>query len=317
MATSTLATIYARCVDRYGLGRRGTNTGAVATSLVDADNLSGRGSVDGIEPGCQVLIDTGTRAGDIKQLDAKPTLSTGLVTVTPDFGAALDSTSTYIILRRPLRFIGTYGVRDAVNKALQLLAWEKRIVPITLVGDGDMLDGDALPTSHWSEVGSGTLSKVAATHPLGQRVLRMTGWALNDYILSATIAVEPDTSYYLEVLGMIGSGGAAADTGTLVLYDETNAASITLNSDQITINTFEPELLINNVTTPSGCKQVSVRLGAGNAGGIIDWGHVILRKNSSQEFVLADRPQKALWVGRLLTPVWNAWGTRGDWRELP
>jgi len=45
--------------------------------------------------------------------------------------------------------------------------------------------------------------------------------------------------------------GAATDTGTLVLYDETNAAAITLNSDQITINTFEPELLINNVTTPA------------------------------------------------------------------
>ena len=61
---------------------------------------------------------------------------------------------------------------------------------------------------------------------------------------------------------------------------------------------------------------MSIRLEADNASDVIDWGHVIFRKNSSQEFVLADRPQKALWVGRLLTPVRNAWGTRGDWREI-
>ena len=36
---------------------------------------------------------------------------------------------------------------------------------------------------------------------------------------------------------------------------------------------------MNNVATPSGCKQVTVRLEADNAGDVIDWTNVILRKN--------------------------------------
>ena len=313
MATSTLAQVLQVMADRYGLGRRFTNTGVVATSLTSDADLGGPDAARDLDVGCAVLIDGGTRAGDLTQLSAKPKLSTGLATVDPSFGAALAASSTGIILYKPLRFVGGgYALRDKINEALAQFQWELRRVPITSVPDGDML---ATGTTSWSEVGSGALSKVAASFPLGERVLRMTGVAANDYIKSATIPVEPDVSYYLEVLGMISSTGAAADTGTLVLYDETNAASISL--DQITIDRFEPEVLANNVTMPSGCKQVTVRLEADNAGDVIDWAYVILRKNSAREFTIADRPQKVLWVGRLLTPALTAWGQRGEWTEVP
>jgi len=93
-------------VDRYLLGRRGTNTGSLATSLVDDANLGGPDAARDIDRGCQVLIDAGTRAGDITQLAAKPNVTTGLAAVDPNFGGVLAADSTYIILDRPLRFVG-------------------------------------------------------------------------------------------------------------------------------------------------------------------------------------------------------------------
>ena len=260
-----------------------------------------------------MLIDGGTRAGDIVRLSQKPRLTTGLATVDPSFGAALDSTSTFIILKRPFQFIGNGGLRDKVNEAQQKFSWEKRIEPVTSVTDGDMLSS---ATTSWSEVGSGALSKVAATVPLAQRVLRMTGVAADDYIKSATIAVEPEVTYYFELLGMIADTGAAADTGTVVLYDETNAGAITLDTNQITIDTFEPKLLIQNVTMPAGCKQVTVRLEADNAGDVIDWGWVILRKNDAYRFTLADRPQRVLGVGQVrVANQTDTWESR-SWERM-
>lgn len=385
MSTTTRQALREHMIDVWGLGRRGTNTGASASAITDDVNFGAHRSAEGIDVGCEVMIVSGTRAGDISRLASRPKLTTGVANLDPGLGGALSARTTtindaggisaadttvivtsatgfpssgnYIILvesermevtagqgtttwtiRRgvlntlaathvdtstvtlqdafqllyqPLRFdSGQYSVHDAITQAMAEFAWERRMVPVTLVPDGDML---AAATSSWSEVGSGALSKVAATFPLGERVLRMTGVAANDYIKSGTIPVEPETDYYLEVTGMIASIGAAADTGTLVLYDETNAASITLDSDKITIDRFEPEILLHtSVSTPAGCKQVTIRLEADNAGDIIDWTNVIFRRNSLREFVLTDRPQHILEVGRLFATSVSDWQERGQ-----
>ena len=117
-------------VDRYLLGRRGTNTGALAASLVDDANLGGPDAARDLDRGCQVLIDAGTRAGDITQLAAKPNVTTGLAAVDPNFGGVLAADSTYIILDRPLRFVGGgFSLRDRINQALAEFQWEMRRVP--------------------------------------------------------------------------------------------------------------------------------------------------------------------------------------------
>ena len=300
-------------IDEYGLGRRFTNTGTAATSITADAKFGGFGAVERLDVGCYVLITSGTRDGDVARLSSRPKVTTGLASVDPSFGAALANADTGVILYRPLVFDtgDGYSLFQAINQALAYFVWERRLVPLTMVTDGDMLSS---VTTSYSEVGSGALTKVAATFPLGQRVLRMTGVVANDYIKSAAIPVEPETSYYLEVLGMIAPTptGAAADTGTLVLYDETNGASITLNSDQITIDTFEPKLLINNVTMPAGCKQVTVRLEADNAGDVIDWAYIILRKNEQANFVLPDRPQIVGRIGRVLAARGDNWAIRNE-----
>ena len=301
-------------IDTYRLGRRCTNTGTSASAITSDSDLGGPSGAERVERGCDVQIASGTIKGGTTRIAGTPVLSTGTFNVDPNLTGALAAADLFDILYRPLRFTkGEHVMEAAINAALRRFAWEKRIVPLTLCPDGDML---AAGTTSWSEVGGGALSKVVEAFPYGLPALRMTGVAANDYIQSTAMAVEPEKSYYLEVLGLLASTAAAADTGTLVLYDVTNAASITLDTDQITINRFEPTILINGaVEMPSGCKQVYARFEADNAGDIIDWGWVILRKNEDMVFTVQDRPTRLLALGEVRATTTDDWGRR-SWDDM-
>lgn len=329
MATSTLAQVLNAMVDDYGLGRRGDNTGASASQFTDdGDKTGGTGfggadGAEGIVAGSQILITSGTGAplGEITSLASKPKLSTGVALLDPALTTALADGDTFLVLKKGLRFIGGgNGLIDKVNQAQTDFQWEKRYVPITSVADGDMLSSG---TSDWTAVdGAGggdvpTLAKVAASFPLGERVLRVTNNATGagDYARSVNIPVEENQGYYIEALGMIALTGAAADIGTLVLFDVTNAAAITLI--ETTIDRFEPELLKNTVTIPAGCEQVQIRLTCTAVNDIIDWGHVIFRKIKATRWTIADRPVRPARMGRLLNPDRNTWETRSSWQEVP
>lgn len=319
MSTHTLAEVLQHMADDYGLGRRGTNTGTSSSQITDDANLGGPDAAKMIDAGCQILIDAGTRAGDITQLSAKPILASGVATVDPNFGGALSTDSTYIILRRGLRF-QSGGLYDKVNQAHQRFKWEKYILPVTLAVDGDMQESD---TSSWTGVDGGggantpTLAKANLGHPLGIRVLRVTNNATGagDYAHSGNIAVEEGASYYIEVTGMISSTGDASDAGTLVVYDVTNSAALTLQHEDI--DRFEPEVLVNTVGIPSGCKQIQVRLTCDAVSDVIEWTNLIIRKSGSTDHVLPDRPTKPIDIGRVLQPASDLWGRREPWHEIP
>ena len=324
MSSNTRWTVLKRICEDYSVGWVAVNDGTQSgiTTFSDDSVFGGRGR-NSVPVGADVRIrqnsvtgDTGTNTYGEARVSAVASFSAGQLTFDPGPTAAAvpenpvvaNNYTEALVLKDPdMRF---EDACNYMNRALASLGWEKYQVPLTLVTDGDMISAS---TSSWTEVGSGALSKVAATFPLGVRVLRMTGVAANDYILSATIPVEPETSYYLEACGMIASTGAAADTGTLVLYDETNSASITLS--EYTVNTFEPIVLRNSISTPAGCKQVSIRMEADNAGDVIDWAWVIFRKNSSRQFTVQDRPVKTLWLGEL-RDVSGDWGNR-PWTDMP
>lgn len=319
MTTSTRQTVREELLDRYGLGRRGTATAGAVGSITDTGNLKGPSAAEGLDVGCQVMVtlnanDAGAAPeNEITQLASRPKQSTGVFDVEPDFTAAVEVSDTFEILYKPLRFDGgQHAVHEAINKALADLPWARQVVPFSLVPDGDML---ASGTTDWTETGDGAITKVAASFPHALRVLRMTGVTADDYIVSGTIAVEENESYYVEVTGMISGSGAAADQGTLILYDKTNDDPITL--DETTIDRFEPELLINTVTMPSGCEQVEFRLEADNAGDIIDWADLILRKNNSRELTVADRPVRIVRLGNLLVSRRDEWGQRGPMTVEP
>ena len=308
MPTSTRQDIREQMFDTYNLGRRGTNTGTVATSATDA-TFAGPGGDNRIAVGCAIMPTSGGAAPEDEErfISSRPT-SAGLMAVLPVFTAALANNDTFEVLYRPLRFP---DANNAINWALRNIFWEKLTLPITSVLDGDMLRTTAA-TPEWVAV-SPTLSKVAATYPLGLRVLRVNADnGAGDYARSANIPVEELKTYYLEATGMIATTGTgtATDAGTLVLYDVTNGAAITLT--EVDINRFEPEILRNTVTMPSGCEEVQIRLTSTASGDQIDWTNVIFRKDDSKEFVVQDRDATVDRLGKLLATTNTVWGTRGS-----
>ena len=222
-------------------------------------------------------------------------------------GEEIDLDDAFAILRSPLRF---YDVHAAITEAMHLFEWEMGLVPFSRFADANMRATS--PTADWGTASSATPTKIAATFPLGERVLRVTASGNAGYALTNNVPVEESVSYYLEVTGMIGSTGAAADAGTLQLIDVTNSnASITL--DNSAIDRFEPEVLSNpSVAMPSGCEQVHVRLEATLNGDIIDWANLIFRKNEDRVFVLEDRPQRVKRIGRVFAATAKKWHTRGS-----
>jgi len=319
MATTSLRTLYEYIVDTYGLGRRGINTGTGTTSITSDAYFGGPGAAEGIEVGCQVIIskDAGGAGaapeGEISNLSSAPKETTGVFNIDPAV-TALASTDEFIVLYRPLRWAGGgVGVFDRFNESLREFTWEKRLVPVTLVTDGDMLLRSDL--SVWNVTAlNATRAKVVATHPLGERVLRVTATADGGYTENtALIPVEAGASYYFEATASIASTGAAADAGTLILWDQTNGSAITL--DNSAVSRFEPTRLINNVTMPSGCEQVSVRLKCTLNGDIIDWSNIILRKNETRQHVLADRPQRVMRLGKVKVAPQKDWSAQ-PWNDM-
>ena len=162
-------------IDTYRLGRRCTNTGTSASAITSDSDLGGPSGAERVERGCDVQIASGTIKGGTTRIAGTPVLSTGTFNVDPNLTGALAAADLFDILYRPLRFTkGEHVMEAAINAALRRFAWEKRIVPLTLCPDGDML---AAGTTSWSEVGGGALSKVVEAFPYGLPALRMTGVA--------------------------------------------------------------------------------------------------------------------------------------------
>ena len=317
MATATLKAILERLCDDYGIGRYGTNSGTSASQLTDDTRFGGSDGAKNLDGGCALYV-TGGSSGSAPddeetRLSTKMKLATGVALLDPVLTAAFAANDTFMTVFKPLTFktgSGPNAIIPKINQMLRGFNWEKHIRPVSLFADADMR---STGTSSYSETGDGAITKVAATFPLAARVLRMTGVTANDYIVSSTVAVEEKKSYYFEVTGMIASSGVAADQGTAILYDLTNATGLTLAN--ATIDRFEPEILISNVTMSSGTEQVEARLEADNAGDIIDWTNLVLRKNESRIFTLPDDPQRILDIGQVKVTTESKWSRR-SWNEM-
>ena len=293
-------------IDDYKLGRRGIHDGGAVTTPADDSQFSGPGGDRGIDNGSELLITSGTQDGDLCRVSGRPTLAAGIITCNPAPGGSLANADTFDILFDRLRF---EDVNSAINKAVTRELFEKLELPITLVPDGDMLSSGS---TDYTDETSATLLKVAASFPYAQRVLRVTAGATDSYARTANIAVEENISYYLEVTGAIGAAGNAADIGTLILRDITNGADITLNESSIT--RFEPDILSNSITMPSGCEQVQIWLRSEENGDIIEWANLIFRRNDSRQFTIQDRAEIDR-LGNLFVYGTNNWGTRGANRQ--
>ncbi len=316
MATVTGRDVLEYLIDNYGIGRRGTqDSGADSTAAIaDKSIFAGPRGAEAVAVGSELLVTLNSNSAgnapetELVRLSSRPSDAAGSMNVTPALTANIEVSDTFIVLSLPFTFdSGAFAVRQAIDKALVEVIPEKLIVPLTMFADGDMLASSL--TDDWGTASNGTAVKVAASFPLGLRVLRFTASSNAGYALTNDIPVEENKSYYLEVTGMIGSTGAAADAGTLQLIDVTNSnASITL--DNSAIDRFEPEILQNpGVTMPSGCEQVHVRLVATLNGDIIDWANLIFYKNGTSEFLVQDRAEVDR-LGQLFYASGNVWRER-------
>ena len=306
MATATRQDVRESMIDDYKLGRRGIHDGAGVTTPADDSQFSGPGGDRGIDNGSELLITSGTRDGDLCRVSGRPTLAAGIITCNPAPAGNLSNDDTFDILFDRLRF---EDVNSAINKAVTRELFEKLELPITLVTDGDML---ASGTTSWTPLNNATLAKVAASFPYARRVLSVTaGVSSRASARAISVAVEEKTSYYLEVTGAISTGDSTS-TGTLVAHDVTNATDITLTESSIT--RFEPTILANTFTTPSGCEFVRIQLYSEQADVVTQWSNLILRRNDSREFTIQDRAEIDR-LGNLFVYTTNDWGTRGANRQ--
>lgn len=308
-------------IDHYGLGRRGTNSGASASAITDAVRFTGHRGAERIEVGCAVWIDStvadAAPLGEFSFLSSTPTVSGGVMSLVPSLTAALASTNTFSVLYKPLRFDGADGVNNAINQALSDPAlgirWQRLEVPISLCPDADMR---TTATTDWT-TGAGTLSKSTPTGawPLGQPVLTVT-IATADYVENAaSIPVDPDETYYIEATVRLG---VTTDAWSLYLRDVTNGANVTPSGTYVTTTRRETQVLSGIVTVPATCELARVRLvadtGSATAAQLTN---VILRKVKARRFTIMDRPTPIMHMGKLLSTTEPIYERRGDFTEIP
>jgi len=313
MPTYTRQEVREELIDRYGVGRRGTNSGIVTTSITDVE-FAGQGAED-IDVGSQVMITSGGAApeDEIRQLSTRPHPTTGLMSVSRVFTVALANEDTFDALHPRFRFDGgPFSLHEAINKAVADFAWERRLVPVTMIPDGDMLKATY---ADWTASAGGTASKSAASFPYGQRgVVCAATSPSNVYLYGANLGVDENETYFFQVTGQLSIASASLSTlsAKIILYDLTNSADIAL--DEETIEQTEPIILTNSaVSIPSGCRYIQPRLNLTTGTGAVYalFGDVILRPNSAREFLTQDRDIRVLDIGRVFATNEQDWTQRG------
>lgn len=288
-------------LDEYLLGRRGTQDTGSVTTPDDDRKFGGQGGAEEIEVGCELLITSGTRDGDLCRISKKPNIS-GLITCDPPPAGNLSAGDTFEVLYKQFRFEYLHA---AIDQALADHLWEKLLVPITSVTDGDMLGSGV---GDWT-VSNSAQSKSAASFPLALRELHVENSSANGYTASASIPVEAGETYFFEATARV-TASPATNTARLVLRDLTNGANITLDNASTTEQ--EPTILWNPTTTiPDNCELVEIRLGEDEADGDALWSNIAFRKNSSREFVIQDRMSVDR-LGPLKATGNDQWAERGN-----
>lgn len=315
---STRWEIEKEIVQRYKLGKVGINDTATSnkTTLQDDSQFGAHRGAEDIAVGSDVLIrfnpsesDTGTNTYHTARVSKLPSHAAGAFEFDPaiasapaeDFDPAANVVE-FLVLRREFWF-------EDMQKEIDLILgenfmWQKLIVPLTEVTDGDMR---ALAETAWT-LANATDAKAAATFPNGARAIVVTdSGSAGGYTSTGSLAVEEKKTYYLEVTGY---GTDADDAGELQAKDVTDSnAEIAL--DLKTIDRIEPEILRNpSVLTPSGCKQVDLRLVCTNASDIVSWANLIWRKNEQTLFTLEDKPYRIHDIGEVRATSEATWGRR-------
>jgi len=257
----TRQTIRDGIMERARLGALYTLTSGAAGYIIDNQELMGPHSTSLVPRGSPVRVRDATTAGVFEDSFADAyNPATGQITLLPvlaDFVPAATDTAEV--------WLQELGHAKRIDEIIDLAltedcgAWVPFV--LTLHTDGDMETATADVATYWT-ASSATLSKVAATafpHRFARQSLFVDNTVAGGYAGTAAayyINVEPGDTYRISVLGR-----AAVSTLTLVVYDITNSAAITLESTATSTIQKQWVWLYSTFTIPSGCYQISVRLG--------------------------------------------------------
>jgi len=291
--STTYLAILEELAKRTGLGRLGIATAAgTAATIADSQRMLGLVS-PAISIGAPILITSGARAGNHTYVQAEPPKTTGILSVAPDLAGALTIADTFQVWNSDFGHVDR--VKECVNRALTQWCARRVLVPLAILLDGDM---EKTGYADWTAATSAALAKAAMAEgaPVRQ-ALGVTNASLAGYAYQE-IAVQPNDQ--LAIVCCCRSQSGATHTPKLVVYDVTNAATISLSGDGGTaLPGVTWQVLRNSFVVPTGCRAVQIRLGVATAADDVYWAWVALTQESAREVVLPDRTNRANRVGRV------------------
>lgn len=215
--------------------------------------------------------------------------STGVLSVSPDFSAALASGDDLELWHA--RGPDPDDIDRARDRALTQICTRWRSVPLTWPVDGDFL---ASGVSNWT-ASSATATKVTKSGPerFVEQTLRVANSGANGYAAQTLNVRENETwNFFVYVQADVG-------TAAFIVQDLTNSAVVTLNAveERTTWAGEAWQVLKGTFTIPADCEQISVRLGGQGASDDSYWASLALYPADAKRFVLPSRVTGKGFVG--------------------
>lgn len=240
--------------------------------------------------------------------------STGVLTPSVTWTADPGTVLAYDIFFQGVSY---FDALMAVNQALREIRQRSKFI-LSLLPDGDMALGGI---SNWTASASATVSKVTNTNAIrGPRSLRVLAGAANQYAQSGTLLVDPTNqpSWFAQALVR-----AQVGTATLLPYDVTNSANITVSGTQ-TWTAQGWGIISINFTLPATCESLAFRLESTANNDDTYWQYVAPYPNGARQLSLPSWVERSTQIVRPMvdlywtslradTPEW--WPIGGDVEE--
>lgn len=240
--------------------------------------------------------------GEIRPVTAS-TASSGTATVNPVFSAAVASGDKYQLWA----YIHPQKVLDTLDQVMTQDVYLPEWAILTEVPDGDMEQDN---TTNWAAP-IGTLSKVSSEPALcGKRWAQIVTSGSNDYFQNtAAIRVVPGKRYHISALSRCG---ISTVTARLQAYDNSNGAQI----DAVTHSNTTPVRLHMEITAPSGCYDLRVRMGSSGDSETSFWDDVCVYSLDSKDLPLPWWVSNKTQVKGVFRSRWTDAGT-DMWDPIP
>lgn len=279
LTATTRPDIFKRFLRETRAGSYGTTTaqGADATELIDTTKLkSGTLRREQLIGAWVRIPDVGSAAyhGEIRSIvDFVP--ETGTIEVEPPFSATVAASVDYEIWR----LVHPQDIIDSLGTLLTENYWEPVWTILSEVDEYDFEGGAIAWEQDSNATGTATSSIQGMT---GKYCLAVATTSANGYVThDEAITVIPGESYTLMALSKIAAASAGA-TANLILYDETNSATIeTISHQEITAIR-----LYKSISIPSTCRSVSIRLSNTESGKTSYWDDVVFFRDGDADIRL-------------------------------